>query len=53
MDVRIKGFIAEKPHFVIEFSDDEDEQGMEHSGCYDSRKVADENHSSICLTQKT
>jgi len=28
--------------FIHELSDDEYEQGMEHSGCDDSKKVADE-----------
>jgi hypothetical protein len=31
-------------------SDDEYEQGMEHSGCNDSKKVTDENHYTTKVT---
>jgi len=36
-----KDFIVKKPNVIIALSDDEYEQGMELSGCDDSKKVAD------------
>jgi len=35
---------VKKPNVIIALSDDEYEQGMEHSGCDDSKKVADGIH---------